>query len=236
MIPWLSETEPLFPDTDKALKEPDGLLAAGGNLNKRTLLQAYRRGIFPWFNEGEPILWWSPDPRMVLKPESMNISRSLRKTLRKNSFHVTFDNAFDRVIDECSKPRADEAGSWITDDMKLAYNALHSEGCAHSVEVWVDEELVGGLYGVAIGQVFFGESMFSRQSNASKVALVWLCRHLSQWGFQLVDCQVYSPHLQSLGAEVISRTEFIALLDCYCPQNASGANWKAERQWNDLPQ
>ncbi|MDD7804723.1 MAG: leucyl/phenylalanyl-tRNA--protein transferase [Endozoicomonas sp. (ex Botrylloides leachii)] len=236
MIPWLNETSPVFPDTNTALKIPDGLLAAGGNLNGNTLLEAYSRGIFPWFNEGEPILWWSPDPRMVLKPASIIISRSLRKILRKNIFKVTFDRAFDNVIDQCSKPRGDEMSSWITNTIKRAYSSLHATGYAHSVEVWADEKLVGGLYGVAIGKVFFGESMFSTQNNTSKVAFAWLCHHLLQWKFKLIDCQVYSPHLQSLGASMMPRIEFINQLNCYCSKNPSGANWIAERQWNDLLQ
>lgn len=233
MIPWLSCTHPLFPDTETALRQPNGLLAAGGNLTQDTLLSAYQHGIFPWFNEGEPILWWSPDPRMVITPGEIIISRSLRKILRKELFNITFDSVFSQVIEECSRPRLYTKHSWISYEMKKAYCALHAANHAHSVEVWTDKQLVGGLYGVAIGQVFFGESMFSKQSNTSKIAFAWLCKHLLQQRFQLIDCQVHSTHLESLGASTISRTAFIKLLDSYCSKKPYSANWIAERQWND---
>jgi leucyl/phenylalanyl-tRNA--protein transferase len=197
-----------FPDVREALTEPDGLLAIGGDLGVPRLINAYRHGIFPWFSEGDPILWWSPDPRTVLRPNGLRVSRSLRKFLRKRAYGVTLDRDFPAVIRGCSEPREDGNGTWLVPEMIDAYIALHAEGIAHSVEVWRDETLVGGLYGVAIGCVFFGESMFSRADNASKVALVHLCRRLGAWGFELIDCQVLSGHLLSLGAELMPRERF----------------------------
>ena len=206
----------IFPDVDLALTEPDGLLAVGGDLTVERLTAAYQQGIFPWYSEGQPILWWSPDPRMVLEPKNIKVSRSLEKTIRKNIFNVTFDQQFQDVIIECSKPRLEKGNeqteTWILDEMIVAYIALHKAGYAHSVECWLDEKLVGGLYGVAIGNVFFGESMFSRVSDASKVAFVFLSKQLQQRGYKLIDCQVYTSHLESLGASMISRKEFLNLL------------------------
>jgi leucyl/phenylalanyl-tRNA--protein transferase len=184
------------------------LLAAGGDLSPQRLLHAYRRGIFPWYGAGEPILWWSPDPRTVLFPEEMHVGRTLRKTLRKAPFDVTADTAFERVLEGCSAPRPDQDGTWITPDMKRAYAMLHALGVAHSVESWAGDRLVGGLYGVALGRVFFGESMFSRVGDASKVAFVHLVRQLSAWGFGLIDCQMRTPLLAAFGAREISRREF----------------------------
>lgn len=209
-----------FPDVSLALTEPDGLLAIGGDLKPQRLLAAYRQGIFPWYNEGQPILWWAPNPRAVLFPERLKVSRSLRKTLRNKHFTVTLDKAFDDVIHACSQPREYEAqpGTWITHEMKQAYQQLHKQGTAHSVECWHDGQLVGGLYGVAIGRVFFGESMFSRRSDASKVAFVTLVQQLRDWGFGLIDCQIHSQHLESLGAETIKREQFTELLDKFCAQ------------------
>jgi len=214
-----------FPSVRKALTEPEGLLAIGGCLSKNRLLNAYRHGIFPWYNPGEPILWWSPDPRLVLFPEHLAVSRSLRKKLRKNSLLVTFDKVFDDVINACAKPRAEDAGTWITADIKQAYNELHRLGIAHSVEAWQDGELVGGLYGLALGQVFFGESMFHSRTDASKVAFVTLVEQLKYWGYQLVDCQVHTHHLTSLGAEEIDREIFIQLLDRYCDLPVQASAW-----------
>jgi len=209
-----------FPDVSLALDEPDGLLAIGGDLKPQRLLAAYRQGIFPWYNEGQPILWWAPNPRAVLFPEQLKISRSLRKTLRNKSFTVSLDRAFAEVVEACSGPRLndDTPGTWITHEMKQAYRQLHKLGAAHSVECWQDEELVGGLYGVAIGRVFFGESMFTRRSDASKVAFVTLVQQLADWGFGVVDCQIHSQHLETLGAETISREQFTGLLDEFCDQ------------------
>jgi leucyl/phenylalanyl-tRNA--protein transferase len=209
-----------FPDVSLALDEPDGLLAIGGDLRPQRLIAAYRRGIFPWYNEGQPILWWAPNPRTVLFPEKIKISRSLRKSLRNRAFTVSLDQAFSDVIEACSGPRPgdDNPGTWITPEMKQAYGQLHKQGYAHSVECWHDGQLVGGLYGIAIGRVFFGESMFTRRSDASKVAFVTLVQQLARWGFGVIDCQIHSQHLESLGAENITREQFSALLDEYCEQ------------------
>lgn len=232
-ITWLDETTPSFPDVAQALKEPNGLLAAGGNLSVATLLTAYRHGIFPWFNPGEPILWWCPDPRMVVYPDQMHVSRSLARVLKRGHFQVSCDRAFKQTIAACAEPRFYTTDTWISRDMIAAYQELHRLGHAHSIEVWRADQLVGGLYGVAIGQVFFGESMFSRENNASKVAFAWLCQNLHRWGFQLIDCQVHSPHLESLGGLMISRNRFAGLLNRYCQTSPSSANWTLEWQWND---
>ena len=202
------DTSMIFPDVEFSLSEPNGLLAIGGDLSVRRLVSAYRKGIFPWFTDDQPILWWSPDPRMVLTPSEIKISRSLKKTLRKQIFHVSFDTAFDQVIDACSQPRADQPGTWITQDMKNAYHQLHQQGIAHCFESWQDGKLVGGLYGIAIGKVFFGESMFSLVTNASKVAFVHSVECLKNWGYVLIDCQVETDHLASFGATNISREQF----------------------------
>ena len=214
MIPWLAaDRDPEFPPLDTALRDPDGLLAAGGTLNAHWLLAAYRRGIFPWFSRGQPILWWSPDPRLVLRPTDIVIRRSLRKTLRNGSFTIRFDSAFDRVIEACAAPREEDApGTWITPAIRAAYTELHTLGYAHSVEAWHEDELVGGLYGVALGPVFFGESMFTRRSDASKVCLVHLARYLEARKFIVIDCQMTTAHLLSLGANEMSRAAFAALL------------------------
>jgi len=251
MIPWLTDDTP-FPPVERALSSPAGLLAAGSGLSTPRLLEAYRHGIFPWFNPGEPILWWSPDPRMVLIPGEFKISRSLAKVLHNASHEVRTDTAFERVVRACAAPRArpepsrrghhgggdtarDSAasesrrpaalpapegsaspcqggGTWISEDMIAAYCALHQLGYAHSVEIWMNSKLVGGLYGVAIGRMFYGESMFSHVSNASKIALAHLSRQLERWQFGMIDCQMNTPHLASLGAREIPRSEFIAQL------------------------
>lgn len=205
-----------FPPVGQAETEPNGLLAVGGDLSTTRLLNAYRCGIFPWYSEDQPILWWSPDPRTVLYPEKLKISRSLGKTLRNKPFAVTFDQAFTRVMAACSAPRKNENGTWITTQMLAAYRELHRIGCAHSVEVWMQDRLVGGVYGVALGRVFFGESMFSIERDASKVALVHLTRLLTERGYRLIDCQVYSAHLISLGAEEITRSRFCRELEHWC--------------------
>jgi len=217
-----------FPLTNKALREPDGLLAVGGCLSQNRLLNAYRHGIFPWYNHGEPILWWSPDPRLVLFPDKLVISRSLRKTLRKDIFSVTFDQAFNEVITACADPRKDTAGTWITAEINAAYNQLHQAGFAHSVETWLGDELVGGLYGVALGQVFFGESMFHTRTDASKVAFATLVQQLNAWGYRLIDCQVHTSHLESFGAQEIARDYFTKLLDQYCNIPAKPSAWQAQ--------
>ncbi len=209
MIPYLDAEDP-FPPVDDAMREPNGLLAAGADLSPARLLDAYRRGIFPWFGDEDPLLWWSPDPRMVLFVDELRVSRSLRKTIRSGRFSVTADRAFSRVMSGCAEPRDDQEGTWITTEMRAAYARLAVMGYAHSVEAWAGEELAGGLYGVAIGRVFFGESMFARVTDASKVAFVALVRQLQQWGFRLIDCQMPTAHLASFGAREIPRRSFLA--------------------------
>ena len=224
---WIERDAPAdcFPDVALALRDPDGLLAVGGDLSPERILAAYRRGIFPWYSEGQPILWWSPDPRAVLFPERLKISRSLRKVLNKDRFQITFDKAFPRVVAGCAAPRKGEEGTWITPGMAEAYRRLHERGAAHSVECWEGDELVGGLYGVAIGRVFFGESMFSRRSDASKVAFVHLVRMLRRWEYDLIDCQVATRHLASLGAVTVPRERFIRMLRRLCGQAPAGESW-----------
>jgi len=207
LIPWLDSGDP-FPEVERALAEPNGLLAAGADLSPPRLLDAYRNGIFPWFADDQPILWWSPDPRMVLFPAELKVSRSLARTMRNARFEVRADTAFDEVVEGCRQPRRREFGTWITDAMADAYAALHRAGFAHSVETWLDGELVGGLYGVALGRAFFGESMFTRVSDASKVAFVALVRQLEHWDFGVIDCQMNTAHLASFGAREIPRAEF----------------------------
>lgn len=226
MVPLLATQDPhSFPDVHRALRHPNGLLAVGGDLSPERLLSAYRRGIFPWFSEGDPILWWSPDPRTILVPEQIRISRSLRKRLRRRLLGVTLDRAFGPVIRACSAPRGADGGTWILPRMVRAYETLHRLGWAHSVEVWQEERLVGGLYGVALGRVFFGESMFSRADDASKVALVHLCERLGAWGFGLIDCQMRTDHLISLGAQEIPRRLFVSLLDRFCTLPGPTGTW-----------
>jgi len=215
-----------FPPVAQALDEPNGLLAVGGDLSPPRLLRAYRQGIFPWYNPGEPILWWSPDPRLVLFPEKLKVSRSLRKRLRRDEFRFTVDQAFEEVIDACAAPRGEERGTWITPEMREAYVHLHRLGHAHSVETWHGDELVGGLYGVAIGRVFYGESMFHRRSDASKVAFVRLVENLRRWNYALIDCQVYTDHLARFGAEAIPRRHFVELLDRWCRETAAPDAWR----------
>lgn len=197
-----------FPPPEQALDDPNGLLAIGGSLSRRRLLAAYRRGIFPWYGDGQPLLWWTPDPRAVLLPERLRISRSLQKRLRNAGFQLTWNTDFAAVIDACAAPRAHESGTWITSAMRTAYLDLHAAGFAHSIEVWRDRTLVGGLYGLLLGTAFFGESMFSRERDASKIALVRLVHGLQPRGLSLLDCQVPSDHLRRLGAEEIPRTDF----------------------------
>ena len=209
---WIKAHDTGFPDVELALREPDGLLAVGGDLTPERLIEAYRNGIFPWYNAGQPVLWWSPDPRTVLLPERFKISRSLRKLLRQNKYRVTLDSCFSGVILACAAPRKEDAGTWITPEMVAAYCELHRLGYAHSVEVWHDDELVGGLYGVALGCVFFAESMFGRRSNTSKVALACLVAWLREWNYAMIDCQMHTAHLASLGAKDLPRREFIRLL------------------------
>jgi leucyl/phenylalanyl-tRNA--protein transferase len=207
MIPWLT-SDLSFPPPELALIEPNGLLALGGDLSCKRLIQAYSKGIFPWFNEDEPILWWSPDPRMVLFPAELKIARSLRKALQKHDYQVSADRSFDQVIAACAAPRRNQGGTWINPDMIEAYRELHRMGHAHSVETWIDGKLSGGLYGVALGRAFFGESMFSRTTDASKIAFVHLVKQLARWRFGIIDCQMKTAHLASFGAREIPRTQF----------------------------
>ena len=215
-----------FPDPDQALTEPDGLLAAGGDLSSVRLLEAYRKGIFPWYQEDQPILWWSPNPRTVLFPESLRISRSLRKILKRRCFRITVDQAFEATIRACAEPRRNRWETWLVEEMIRAYIDLYNQGHAHSVECWYQDNLVGGVYGVAIGQVFFGESMFSRMDNASKVALVDLVQLLLKWNYHLIDCQVHSDHLEHLGAIRILRDSFIEKLNRWCPVSPHPYAWR----------
>ncbi len=216
-----------FPDARLAMDEPDGLLAVGGDLRVDRLLNAYRHGIFPWFSDDQPILWWSPDPRCVLFPEKLYTSRSMAKLLRQDKFTITVDEAFSEVMRQCAAPRADQDGTWITEEMFHAYCTLHQQGHAHSAECWYQGELVGGLYGVAIGQVFFGESMFSRVSNASKAAFITLTNQLIRWDYQLIDCQVETEHLLSLGAENIPREQFLQQLNQLSELSPAGHAWSS---------
>jgi len=225
-----------FPDVALAEQEPNGLLAIGGDLSVIRLTNAYRHGVFPWFNEGDPILWWSPDPRTLLFPERLHVSRSLRKRLRRRELAVTFDRAFDAVIAACSGPRRDGVGTWLVPEMVAAYRALHRHQIGHSVEVWQRGHLVGGLYGVAVGGVFFGESMFSWADDASKVALVHLCRQLTAWGFGFIDCQVMSAHLIRLGAQEVPRRDFVKLLQHWCRSSGRPGLWDDGRRHYPEPE
>jgi leucyl/phenylalanyl-tRNA--protein transferase len=220
MIPFLAADDP-FPPLGRARREPNGLLAAGADLSPARLLDAYRKGIFPWFSEGDPILWWSPDPRMILVPGEIRVPRSLAKALRNRDYKIRVDSAFDLVIDACAAPRNGTGGTWITDRMRAAYCRFHQSGHAHSVETWIDGRLEGGLYGIAIGHAFYGESMFSRVADASKIALVYLARQLERWNFGMIDCQMNTEHLASMGGREISRTEFghrlAELINCEAP-------------------
>ena len=226
-IVWLSSSDPpdAFPDIESALHQPDGLLAAGGDLTSDRLLTAYVQGIFPWYDEGQPILWWSPYSRCVLRPSEMHLSRRLRQTIRRSSLTVSFNRAFADVIRACAGERKSQQGTWITQDMIGAYERLHKEGWAHSVEVWNSDRLVGGLYGLSIGDVFFGESMFSAESNASKIALLGLCCQLTENDFALIDCQVVSRHLMTLGATVMPRAEFARILHSACSAATRFDGW-----------
>ena len=227
---WLDPRDPdgPFPPVRHALREPDGLLAVGGDLAPARLLRAYRQGIFPWYNAGQPILWWSPDPRTILLPGEAHLSRSLHRTLRKAPFHVTLDQAFAHVIAACAEPRPGADGTWITPEMQAAYTELHRLGHAHSVEAWQGDDLVGGLYGMAIGRAFFGESMFSRQADASKVAFAHLVRQLRDWDFELIDCQMQTSHLARFGARPVPRDDFLRRLEWACPRPGVPSPWRLD--------
>ena len=220
---WLTPNS-FFPPLEDALVKPNGLLAAGGDLSAERLIEAYRSGIFPWFNENEPILWWSPNPRMVLFPCELRISRSLNKILRNSNYEVRVDSAFSQVIQACAAPRKGRSGTWIHSDMISAYTILHEMGLAHSVETWVDGELIGGLYGIAQGKMFFGESMFHLVTDASKVALVHLVERMKQRGLSLLDVQFMTPHLQQFGAVEIARQQYLRRLKIALRQDCGFAD------------
>lgn len=227
MLPWLDPDTP-FPPVEQALKDPDGLLAAGADLSVERLLMAYRQGIFPWFSPGQAILWWSPDPRMVLPTVAFRRHRSLRQRLARGGFDFRLDTAFAEVVRACAAPRARQLGTWIVPEMQAAYQRLHAAGYAHSAEVWIDGQLAGGLYGVAIGCMFYGESMFSRRTDASKIALALLCNGLAQQGCRVIDCQMQTPHLTSLGAHPIGRHAFLREVEWGVMQPAMDWHWEAE--------
>jgi leucyl/phenylalanyl-tRNA--protein transferase len=235
-IPWLGDSAD-FPDVATALTEPNGLVAAGGGLSPEWLLAAYRRGLFPWFNKGDPILWWSPDPRLVLFPNEIRIHRSLRRILRQPRFEVRVDSDFPAVIAACAAPREPGGGTWILPVMQTAYCRMFELGHAHSIECWLEGRLVGGLYGMALGRVFFGESMFSLEADASKVALVHLTRLLMAKNFAVIDCQMSTPHLRSMGAREFPRSEFCAKLDHWTATIEPPGHWSADLvasiNWNE---
>jgi leucyl/phenylalanyl-tRNA--protein transferase len=227
MIPWLGDDDPL-PPVAQALRRPNGLLAAGGGLSVARLVEAYSRGCFPWFSDGEPVLWWSPDPRMVLVPGELHVPRSLLRRLRRGDLTVTADVAFTDVMAGCAEPRDDAGGTWITAEMMAAYLALHEAGHAHSIEAWQDGLLVGGLYGVSLGRAFFGESMFTRVPDASKVALVTLVAQLRRWEFGLIDCQMKTEHLARFGAREIPRASFVGQLEALVARETPPGPWQVE--------
>lgn len=231
MIHLLTGHSP-FPPLQVALREPNGLLAVGGDLSLERLIDAYTQGIFPWYSAGDPVLWWSPDPRMVLIPGQLKVSRSLGKTLRKGHYRICTDTAFREVMLACAAPRPNQDGTWISAEVVEGYCRLHQAGLAHSVETWMDGELVGGLYGVALGRMFYGESMFSRRTDASKLAFVHLVKQLQRWNFGLIDCQMKTAHLASLGAHEIPRSDFAALLGELVTQPGLPGKWIFEP--NDL--
>jgi len=220
----------LFPPV--SLAEENGIIAVGGDLSPGRLIEAYKTGIFPWFSEGDPIIWWSPDPRFVLFPGELKISKSMKQELRRRTFTITADKAFEQVIQECRKPRKHESGTWITGEIVKGYTELHKEGFAHSVEAWRQGELVGGLYGVSLGGCFFGESMFSKEKNASKAAFIMLAEKLRELDFDLIDCQVYTAHLESLGAVEIPREEFSAILKFSLERETIRGNWSENGLFN----
>jgi len=225
MLHWLKQDEP-FPPVETALAEPNGLLCAGLDLSPQRILDAYREGIFPWFNPGEPVLWWSPDPRMVLTPTEVKISRSLRQRMKRGGYEIRVDTHFREVMLACAAPREGQSGTWIGSAMLDAYSRLHEMGYAHSVETWMDGELAGGLYGIAIGRMFYGESMFSRQTDASKLALAHLCRQLEAWSFGLIDCQMETAHLAAMGARLMPRNRFIQEMQGLVKLQAVPSPWR----------
>ena len=229
-ITWINSNDPpeTFPEINTAFETPDGLLAAGGDLSSERLLYAYRHGIFPWFDEGQPILWWSPDPRCVLYTDELRLTRRTVRSLKNCDFTIRVNTAFSDVVTSCAAQREGQDGTWITAEMMVAYQDLHEHNWAHSIEVWAGNRLVGGLYGIAIDRVFFGESMFSRENNASKAAMFALCKMLRENNVALLDCQVESPHLLSLGARLISRPQFAAILQAACADPLPLCIWPSE--------
>lgn len=224
MAVYALDQEAEFPNPE--LADADGLLAVGGKLSIEWLMTAYAQGVFPWYDDINPILWWSPDPRLVLYPKEFKLRKSLRRVLKQRRFEIRFDHQFRKVIEECAQiPRAEEQGTWITSEMLKAYVDLHEYGAAHSLEVYEKNELVGGLYGVSLGKAFFGESMFFKKRDASKVALYYLCKELRKWGFHFIDAQVETDHLISLGAEKITRTLFLEKLDEALKQPTCLGKW-----------
>lgn len=218
-------TDIRFPDPCHAEREPDGLLAVGGDLSPKRLLNAYRQGIFPWYSEHQPVLWWSPDPRTLIYPEQLHVSRSLKRALRRGGLTLRMDHAFEEVVEACAAPRPDQSGTWILPEVKRAYRELHEIGSAHSIELWQGRRLVGGMYGVALGAAFFGESMFSRIPSASKIVMAYLCEQLQAHRFHFLDCQVFNPHLGRMGAVMISRDEFLNQLARALVSDTSQAIW-----------
>jgi leucyl/phenylalanyl-tRNA--protein transferase len=229
MIPLLGPSDS-FPPVDRALDEPNGLLAAGGGLGISRLTEAYRLGIFPWFSDGDPVLWWCPDPRMVLPTHHVHVSRSLGRRLRRSDYEITMDHAFPQVVQACAAPRRHETGTWLVPSMRRAYTCLFEAGVAHSIEVWVNGSLAGGLYGVAVGRMFYGESMFSRVSDASKIAIVALSAQLAHWGFPMIDCQMRTAHLATLGAIEIPRARFVQEVEHLVEQEPVPSPWKVDKE------
>ena len=227
-LPWLDpeDESASFPAADSALKDPEGLVAAGGDLSPKRVLRAYHEGIFPWYEEDQPILWWSPNPRGILYPKDFIAHKRLLRTIKNKDWHVTYDQAFVDVMKACAEPRSNSRGTWITQDMLDAYAELHRLGYAHSIEVWShDHALIGGIYGVAIGSIFFGESMFSRETDTSKVALLYLCAYLDSWGYKLIDTQLASNHLLSLGGIEIPREDYLSKLSELTPESVNANAW-----------
>lgn len=227
MIPWLELDDP-FPLTNKALKQPNGLLAAGADLTPGRLIEAYSLGVFPWFNADEPVLWWSPDPRMVLFPDELKVARSLKKVLRNRPYEVRLDTAFGRVMQGCAQPRDGQSGTWISPMMTDAYTRLHEMGVAHSAETWIDGKLAGGLYGVALGRMFYGESMFTEVTDASKIAFVHLVWQLKRWGFGMIDCQMKTAHLETFGAREIPRSDFMRRVSKLIQYSPAPTLWRLD--------
>jgi leucyl/phenylalanyl-tRNA---protein transferase len=235
MIKWLESGDP-FPPVESALDDPNGLLCASLELSSERVLAAYERGIFPWYSDGQPVLWWSPDPRMVLAVDSFKLHRSLRKTLRNAHYEIKVDRSFEAVMRGCAEPRPEQDGTWITDAVIAAYTGLHRAGFAHSIECWMDGELVGGLYGIALGRVFFGESMFMRYTDSSKIAFAHLLAQLKRWRFELIDCQQETAHLASFGAKPISRQDFVLALERLVHSDAQvprAGTWKFDDDLRD---